>query len=186
MIHHIDVRTKEGWWQFVDWVYPQPPVKLTLQALHTLSETEKSEYNRTRKVFHFAAAPIEIHSLKLIADDVIPLSLDNRYIPVGVRRGAIIDGIGTLGKTTTMLHIGRVFERLVRQEYPNKFTADGYEFVPVVYITLPSSCTIAKFNFALAHYFNLVPKRRITEVELTSLLIDYLNNCRTWLISRFR
>ena len=64
----------------------------------------------------------------------------------GARRGSIIDGYGSLGKTTTLLEFGRRYQRAMRKHFPAGVTPAGDEFVPVVYLSVPANTSIKGFN----------------------------------------
>ncbi len=90
----------------------------------------------------------------------------------------MLDGLGTVGKTTIALHLGRKYEHFLRKnlnvhrELPN-----GNFFIPVVYIGCSANMTIKDFNKLVVNYLNVPYTTRDTEGDLTEKIIRPAKKC---------
>ena len=60
---------------------------------------------------------------------------------ISARRGLIVSGARTTGKTTALKQLGRTHELMVRQRFP------GSDRIPVVYVTTPPKGSPRKLGF---------------------------------------
>jgi len=81
------------------------------------------------------------------------LTLLNRR-EISARRGMIVSGPQTTGKTTALKELGRLHELRVRACYP------GSDRIPVVYVTTPPKGSPRKLAMEFARFLGLPPARR--------------------------
>ena len=77
------------------------------------------------------------------------LVVSNEVRGSGTRHGAALDGNPGNGKTTIVSHFGRHYERRCRQRHPEELTADGHEYLPVVYVDVDALPTMKGLNHAI-------------------------------------
>ena len=78
------------------------------------------------------------------------LTLLNRR-EISARRGLIVSGQQTTGKTTALKQLGRTHELMVRERYP----ARGGDRIPVVYVTTPPKGSPRKLAMEFARFLGL-------------------------------
>ncbi|MFD4753643.1 ATP-binding protein [Streptomyces sp. NPDC058426] len=95
----------------------------------------------------------------------------------GARRGLIVSGEWTTGKTTALKQLGRLHELRVRQRYP------GSDRIPVVYITAPPKGSPRKLAMEFARFLGLpVIGPRHNTIDVTSAACRVLIEARTDLV----
>ncbi len=95
----------------------------------------------------------------------------------GARRGLIVSGEWTTGKTTALKQLGRLHELRVRQRYP------GSDRIPVVYITAPPKGSPRKLAMEFARFLGLpVIGPRLNTIDVTSAACRVLIEARTDLV----
>ena len=150
----------EDWKAFVDRPQPVKPETPTAAEFAKMSEREKHESRKNRMLYHAAFGPLKIDSHMKISGDLLLLSNNNLRASPGARVGGVIDGEGTLGKTTIVLQIGRKYEKARRKQMRDRLGEDdlmpnGWAFIPVVYIVLPGETTPKSLYEALANYYGV-------------------------------
>lgn len=171
-----------AWREFVARPDLKKPVMPSLKQYKAMSEAEKASFDLVRKMYHNMFGPLSSRIMKKIHSDVIRLAWDNLRTAPGARQGAIVDGQATLGKTTIVLHMGRIFEGLAQRAYEAKGLHGRHvEFIPVVYCSVPSSTTPKKLLQALNRFYGNPFADRDSEVKLKSRLHDIAMACGTGL-----
>lgn len=175
--------TKEGWRDFVTTgPIPKPPL-VSAAVVKTWSDSDRGRYRAIRKRYHAAQQPLTTPSLKTITEAVKRMALTAIDLPPGVRPGALINGLPTLGKSTILTEIGRQYERLLRQRMG---LTDGddwdAEFIPVVYTTLASNETCKGLSSKLLDYYASPYNRNDSDSTLTKLLAKCASDNGTTLI----
>lgn len=95
----------------------------------------------------------------------------------GARRGMIVSGDWTTGKTTALKQLGRTHELRVRQRYP------GSDRIPVVYITAPPKGSPRKLAMEFARFLGLpMISPRHNSIDVTSAVCQVLIEARTDLL----
>ncbi|MDL4813149.1 TniB family NTP-binding protein [Actinomadura opuntiae] len=113
--------------------------------------------------------------------------LANAHQPAGARRGVVIDGPPTVGKSTLVKLFAADLEKTLRRREPHKFQPhenDGYivDYTPVVYISIPSQATPKDLSAAFAEWFNLPLRRAATKNEMTDAVLRATGLCGVQLI----
>lgn len=172
-----------SWRKFVKRGHPSLPPAITRAELDAMAAEEKAKYNRARRIYHMGFGPLSSRAMESIHREVGTLAADNLYSPPGARSGAIIDGAGTLGKTTIILQLGRKYELSMQRLFQRVESAHVVEdFIPVAYAYVPSSTTTKKMLTSLVEFYGIPVGKRDTEAEIMRRLIDTVRACKTSLI----
>ena len=111
------------------------------------------------------------------------LTLLNRR-EISARRGLIVSGPWTTGKSTALKQLGRTHELMVRERHP------GSDRIPVVYVTTPPKGSPRKLAMEFARFLGLPPIRRsynttdiadavcqiLIEARVDLVLVDEIHN----------
>lgn len=173
----------EGWRIFVTTLPAVPPTMPSLDNFHAMTKEEKATLAKERKRYHSKFGPIQTPALASIVDDAISMAAHNIRSGPGARPGMVLDGEGTLGKSTIAIELGKKYERLLRNKVERPINAEqGSDFIPVVYVTLPGELTIKAFNLLIAQFLGIpgAPHRDIN--WLSQRIIDTAIECRVSLV----
>lgn len=169
-----------AWREFVARPDPKKPLLPSMGQYQAMSDAEKASYDLARKMYHNTFGPLTSRTMKKVHDQVIRLAWDNLRTAPGARQGAIVDGQATLGKTTIVLHMGRIYEGLAQRAYEGKgLRGTHVEFIPVVYSSVPSSTTPKKLLQSLNKFYGNPFADRDSEAKLKSRLHDIAVQCGT-------
>ena len=162
---------KEGWRDFVNHQRIEPPVRLDESILQMWSKEKVARYKAIRKRYHAALPPLATAALSKISDAVVRMSLTALDMPPGVRPGALINGLPTLGKSTVLLEAGRIYERRMRQRLGLPEDADlDTEYIPVVYTTLSAEETCKGLSTSLLNFYGETHSANWSESKLSNEL----------------
>ncbi|MGW3726189.1 TnsA-like heteromeric transposase endonuclease subunit [Streptomyces sp. NPDC000851] len=99
------------------------------------------------------------------------------YFVRGARRGLIISGERTTGKTTALRQLGRLHELRIRQRYGDS------RRIPVVYVTAPPKGSARKPALEFARFLKLPTiSPRHNTADITSSVCQVLTEARTDLV----
>jgi hypothetical protein len=169
--------TKEGWAHFVQEPPSRAPRLPTPEQWSTVSTSQKREFNGER-LRHHCRFTIRTPIMKEIHDDLLRLARTSIYRPPGARPGAVIDGLGALGKTTILAEFGRLFEREIRTQFGVAHDDDD-EFIPVCYVSLPATASIRALNASIAEFYGVSVPSRATAEQLTHTIKTVARRCNT-------
>ncbi|MFI5937334.1 TniB family NTP-binding protein [Actinoplanes sp. NPDC051494] len=93
------------------------------------------------------------------------------------RRGLVVTGESSTGKTTAIKQLGKHHELLARR----RRTAPG-PFLPVVYVTVPPAATPKVLAAEFARFLGLPLPRHLNQVNITNAVCDLLFQLRTDLV----
>ncbi len=174
----------EGWREYVDSKFATRPRIPTAEEHAAMSDVERDQcaYERRRYHSHFPA--IETPTMKLVRGEVTQLAALNYRAPPGARMGVILDGLGTLGKSTIITELGRYYEKKIRERLGLSTTENASlsTFLPVAYVTLPGNVSVKKFNKLFLRFFGIPAKSTDDEDDLSNKIVDTCNACGTSLI----
>lgn len=172
-----------AWQNFVKRTPPSQPRLVTRADLDAMTAEEKQRYDRARRVYHMGFGPLNSRAMERIHKELGSLTVDNLRSLPGARSGAIIDGAGTLGKSTIILQLGRKYELLMQKSYQQSKNGHVIEaFIPVVYTYVPSSTTTKKMLTSLVEFYGVPVGKRDTEAEIMKRLMETARACKTSLI----
>lgn len=146
--------TLTGWRQFVD----APPASFDLlpdKRWTALSGPDREAYDEARLNYHSEMIIVATSTVREIARQGRLLTLLNRR-EISARRGLIVSGQQTTGKTTALKQLGRTHELMVRQRYPARLAGQ----IPVVYVTTPPKGSPRKLAMEFARFLGLPPVSR--------------------------
>ena len=146
--------TLTGWRRFVD----APPASFDLlpeKQWAALSAAGRQAYDEARLSYHSEMIIVATTAVREVARQGRLLTLLNRR-EISARRGLIVSGQQTTGKTTALKQLGRTHELMVRERYP----ARGGDRIPVVYVTTPPKGSPRKLAMEFARFLGLPPVRR--------------------------
>jgi hypothetical protein len=176
--------TLAGWRRFID----TPAASLQLlpdKRWQSLSEADKETYNEARINYHSEMIIVATSTIREVARQGRLLTLPNRR-EISARRGLIISGPQTTGKSTALKQLGRTHELMMRQRFPIQHA----ERIPVVYVTTPPKGSPRKLAMEFARFLGLPIIRRgynttdiadavcqvMIEARVDLVLVDELHN----------
>ena len=176
--------TLTGWRRFVD----APAARFELlpeERWAALAGPDKEAYDEARLNYHSEMIIVATSTIREVARQGRLLTLLNRR-EIGARRGLIVSGQQTTGKTTALKQLGRTHELMVRQRYP----ARAGDRIPVVYVTTPPKGSPRKLAMEFARFPGLPPVSRgynttdiadavcqiMLEARVDLVLVDELHN----------
>jgi len=176
--------TLTGWRRFVD----APAARFELlpeERWAALAGPVKEAYDEARLNYHSEMIIVATSTIREVARQGRLLTLLNRR-EIGARRGLIVSGQQTTGKTTALKQLGRTHELMVRQRYPSRLA----DRIPVVYVTTPPKGSPRKLAMEFARFLGLPPAKRgynttdiadavcqiMLETRVDLVLVDELHN----------
>jgi hypothetical protein len=172
---------KEGWQAFCDRSPVSRPEHHSLATLRALGEDERGAYNLDRSIWHANLGPFKTPSITAIHAALERLVRLNMCQRVGVRRGAVLEGPATVGKSTTLWTFGRQLHRELIAAH-GQLTPEGHEHIPVCYASLTGASTIKGLMAELCTFYNDPLPRRQTADDLTERFGELVRKCRTRLV----
>jgi Cdc6-like AAA superfamily ATPase len=167
--HPLQITTKRDWRAYVQSVQRELPPTLSSEERRELSVRERRSYDRNRILYHLELPLIRYPRLNgLHAAAVRRVALNSRSGP-GVRQGYAVLGDAGTGKTMLLLQIGRTLETHLRGRAKRSPTRGRNDWVPVVYITMPTPATPKTIAAKLVRFFEGQTKGRTVE-QLTHQL----------------
>ena len=144
--------TLTGWRRFVE----SAPASFDLlpdAQWQALSDADRGRYDEARVNYHSEMVVVATSTVREVAKQGRLLTLLNRR-EISARRGLIVSGLQTTGKSTALKQLGRTHELMVRDRYP------GTDRIPVVYVTTPPKGSPRKLAMEFARFLGLPPIRR--------------------------
>lgn len=173
---YLPLSTKEGWSRFVADDPPRPP-KISRAEREAQSAGERERYDDARRQF-MTAGIIRTPAFDKILHSASSRRRLNEFKHTG-KLGLIVSGEPSLGKTTTVTHIGKLHTlRRQHQEHP----AGNRGCIPVVYITVPPACGPKAMIAEFAEFFGLPTNGRISQSTLLNSVSQVMARVRTELV----
>ena len=148
-----------------------------------MTPEEREVFDARRMAHHATFGPILTPQLERVHAALIhQVTVNLHSARPGARQGSVIDGHGSLGKTTTLLEFGRRYQRAMRKHFPDGVTSTGDEFVPVVYLSVPANTTIKGFNRHFLAFYGLIAPHTRTTDHMTLDIIRLARRCGTALV----
>ncbi len=144
--------TLTGWRRFVDSAAASFDL-LAGEQWQALPGEQRGRYDEARINYHSELVVVATSTVREVARQGRLLTLLNRR-EISARRGLIVSGLQTTGKSTALKQLGRTHELMVRERYP------GTDRIPVVYVTTPPKGSPRKLAMEFARFLGLPPVRR--------------------------
>lgn len=174
--------TLTGWRRFVDAV-PATCDLLPEQTWQALTGMQRAVYDEARINYHSEMVVVATSTVRDVIRQGRLLTLLNRR-ELSARRGLIVSGLQTTGKSTALKELGRTHELIVRDRHP------GTQRIPVVYVTTPPKGSPRKLASEFARFLGLPPIRRhqnatdiadavcqvLIEAKTDLVLVDEIHN----------
>ncbi len=158
--------TWDGWQRFVDTPAAQP------------GDVHGQEWTmEEREDYHSRFVVLKTPAMEKISASVRRLLLLNRGQHGGARRGLIISGPATTGKTTAMQQLGRTVELADRLRHPG---VEGR--LPVLFITVPPSSTPKMLISEFARFLGIPLAQRMNQIQITNAVCELLCELGTQLV----
>lgn len=152
--------TLEGWRAFVQ-AAPAEFELLPVERWKSLDDAMRLTYDEARMSYHSEMIVVATSTVTEVAKQGRLLTVINRK-ETGARRGLIVSGPQTTGKTTALKQFGRIHELRVRQQYPRS------RRIPVVYVTTPPKGSPRKLAAEFARFLGLgpiKPRHNVTDIS---------------------
>ncbi|MFE0797595.1 TniB family NTP-binding protein [Streptomyces mutabilis] len=154
----------QGWDAFVH----RAPAPARDAADPAWSQAEREDY-------HSELAVMRTPAMDSVFTAVRRLLLVNRRQQAGARRGLIISGPATTGKTTTMMALGRSFQLADARQRPGQRR-------PVLFISVPPAATPKMLVSEFARFLGMPITDRLNQTQITSAVCDLLCELGTQLV----
>jgi len=167
--------TLQGWRRFVD-AEPARFELLPEPQWAVLSPADRLAYDEARFDYHSEMVVVATSTIRQVAQQGRLLTLLNRR-ESSARRGLIVSGAWTTGKSTALKQLGRTHELMVRQRFP------GQDRIPVVYVTTPPKGSPRKLAAEFARFLGLPPiKPRFNVTDIADAVCQVLIEARCDLV----
>jgi hypothetical protein len=161
------ITTWVGWRDYVD----SPPLSLEPAA-------DSSRWTAEQQLDHHSQFVVMTTPVMTKVSRELQLLLHiNRRQRGTARRGLIVSGPPSTGKTTTMMELGRIFELADRRKHP-----DASVRLPVAFVSVPPASTPKMLVAEFARFLGLPLLRRMNQAEITDLVCAKLSELRTQLV----
>ncbi len=184
-------RTKEEWRAYLDTAPPTPPPMPSHAAYLRMDPEQRTVLDEAREDYHSALILVRTDQMKRIHHLIHRRMRTNARQAPGARRGIVLDGPATIGKSTLVKIFAADFEQALRSRYPDRFAIDtepsvinGYlvDYTPVVYLNIPSQATPKDLSVILADYLGHPHSNHATKNEITKAVLDAMRLCGVELV----
>jgi hypothetical protein len=167
--------TLAGWRRFVD-ADPASFDLLDEPAWVALPDAERVFYDEARCRYHSELVVVSTSTVRQVSHQGRLLTLLNQR-EISARRGLIVSGDWTTGKTTAVKQLGRTHELRIRARYP------GSDRIPVVYVTTPPKGSPRKLAMEFARFLGLpMLTRRDTTTDIADAVCQVMTDARVDLV----
>ncbi|WP_165610342.1 TniB family NTP-binding protein [Nocardia salmonicida] len=178
---------KLEWREYMAATPPLPPPMPSFEEYLQMTPLQKRRFNRARDAHHSAGELVETPVVEQLHHELDRRLKLNRYQVAGARRGKVIDGPPTIGKSTLIKWFAANFERELREDEPEKFVIDegqeySCDYVPVVYISIGAQFTPKDLSMAIADFLMLPYRATATKTQLTNLVLKAMRLVKTELV----
>ena len=178
-MHAADVTpltTLAGWRQFVRRPPAQTPIEPPDGEWAADNPEQKAELTRQRIEYHTELAALQTTELRKIVTTGRGLLLLNQR-QYGARRGLLVSGEPTTGKSTAITQLGRAVELAHQRLRPGSDDA-----APVVYLTMPPQATPKSLSIEILKFLGAPYLARDSQIELTRQACHLLADLRNQLL----
>ena len=171
------LNTREGWAAFVAETI-DPPIPVTRAELKAMSPGDRAMNREARKLFMIRGPVVNTTQFAGIEQELRRRLMLNQYKSHG-KLGVIVSGEPNTGKTTTVTHIARRFER--RRRDVGRASSDG-NAIPVINVSVPPSATPKLMLGEFAHFLGVPVRAQYNTGELMNTIATVIAACGTELI----
>lgn len=172
---HETALTLAGWRRFVDAEAPSFDL-IPEQQWTALTETDRAAYDDARISYHSEMVTVATPLVRDVIRQGRLLMMLNRR-ERSARRGMIVSGPWTTGKSTALKELGRTHELMIRSRYPDQ------DRIPVVYVTTPPKGSPKKLAAEFARFLGLPGiKPRWNATDITDAVCKVLTDARCDLV----
>ena len=176
-------RTKEEWRAYV---LAEPPVRPvlppTLNDYQALDADVRYNLDEQRFDYHSALVIVRTPAMQHLHATMRTTVRMNRCGPAGARRGHVLDGNPTIGKSTIVKTFGRDHELELRRRHPERFDEACRDYIPVVYVSIPASATPKMLSMQFAEYLGLPVRSKANVTDVTNAVLKALQICGTTIV----
>ncbi|MDQ3058004.1 MAG: ATP-binding protein [Pseudomonadota bacterium] len=173
----------EGWQNYVQRPNAVRPAMPSIDEFAAMQNKEKKEFAKQRKKYHAEMPLLETPALSRIHADSIRLAAMNYSSPPGARMGIVLDGLGTVGKSSTAMELGKKYELSWRKNILPRIQGGNFSRpIPVVYVTLTGVIAINDFNRLITSFMGISVPESAKTSWLSNRIIDATQECGTSLI----
>lgn len=152
-----------------------------------MSQEQQIVLNSQRIRYHSASNLLRTPDVQKIFTAIEMTMLVNQSAPAGAKRGIAIDGPPTAGKSTLVKMFARDYELAIRAKHPQLFLDQGGDdYIPVVYLSVPSGATPKMLSASLAEYLALPISRSARGGgnlnAITTVVLRALERCKASLV----
>jgi hypothetical protein len=169
--------TKEGWQSFLDNT-PVIPTMHSPDVLAAMDPDARGDDDERRLAYHAQFVTVATPQMRKIAAIGQQLVVLNRH-QTSARRGLIVTGAATLGKTTAITQLGKAHELRVRRRTPE--TAQSNR-IPVVYITVPPAATPRMIAVEFARFLGMHAHRAMNITDIINSVCQLMSDTRSELV----
>jgi hypothetical protein len=167
--------TLAGWRRFVD-ADPASFDLLDEPDWAALPNADRVLYDEARCQYHSELVVVSTSTVRQICHQGRLLALLNQR-EISARRGLIVSGDWTTGKTTAVKQLGRTHELRIRARHP------GSDRIPVVYVTTPPKGSPRKLAMEFARFLGLpMVTRRDNTTDITDAVCHVMIDARVDLV----
>jgi hypothetical protein len=156
----------QGWKLFVDTPRPEAP-----------SADDPDWTVEARLDYHSRFVVLTTPPMKAVSLALRRLLLLNRKQQGTARRGLILSGPATTGKTTTLMELGRIFEHTDRRRHPGL-----KDRLPVTYVSVPPTATPKMLVSEFARFLGIPVTSRMNQAQITDAVVHVLCDRATQLV----
>jgi hypothetical protein len=159
------VSTWVGWQRYVDSAPGDQPA-------------DDDGWTREQRLdYHSAFVVVGTPAMERVSRELRQMLLVNRRQRGTARRGLIVSGLASTGKTTILMELGRIFELADRLRHPG--ISDR---LPVAYVSVPPAATPKMLVSEFARFLGLPVLRRMNQAQITDTVCATLGELRTQLV----
>lgn len=163
------------------------PDRAGLERLADMTASERASFDAHR-IAYVARTVCNTPFMEEVKAQLFPLLRMNRFVTNVPRAGVGLDGLGSYGKTTIALELGRQWERHLRTENGlpwggEVMTPEGGLWIPVAFVTLSGETTERGVLESIADFYGIPARRRgTTNSSRLTALVNTMRAARTELL----
>lgn len=171
--------TKEDWERFVRRDVSTKPELPPRAEYDALPQPRRAELNRRRAAHHAAGMMVMTERIEHLHDDLLLLVTMNKG-EITARRGMIVSGPPSMGKTTAVAYFAKSYQKAREQREPHLVSNPA--FMPVVYCSVPEVSRSKTVAESVANYVGWRYRSRDSASEITDGVVASMRNCGTGLV----